>query len=99
MNSILLNIFKGMIEEFNYEVQPGHRKGCITFHPKNTLSRETIHNYRLAIKDSNVYIFRIFLRVTTKGAVHTIPDNKILLSVDLHDPRSLKAIRDWLESL
>ncbi len=106
----LLKILKSLIEEHNFSAALS--KNHITFRknpPKGTrygkgrlLGRKgpPLDNYRLEIKNNDVSIFRMIVKTAgMSGRPYFIPEKRKLLSVDIHDPRSLNAIRDWLKAL
>ena len=97
----ILFILTEIIEEYNLEAKVVIRfyTPHITFktkkdHGKNDHYQLVIHN------DSDVRISRVNLETKiTDGRFHMVPENRTLLSVDLHEPNSLKIIREWLERL
>lgn len=94
----LLKIMATLIEEHDCTAAINKRRGYITFKKNN--ARDKIASYRLTIRGMDAHVMRVYIRSKgMNGRPFFIPEDKKLLSVDLHDPRSLKAIRDWLTTL
>ena len=99
----LLKLIASLIEEYDCSIAINEQRNYITFRKNSKLrSRLTgaVDSYRVTVKDTGALITRV--RIHSKGGngrPYFIPDEKVLSSVDLHDPRSLKAIREWLKTL
>jgi hypothetical protein len=98
----LLKLMVSLIEEHDCSTTVNDQRNYITFKKNGGLRTisGTLDYHRLSIKDTKARIMRV--RMESKGnngRPFFIPDQKVLLSVDLHDPRSLKTIRDWLKTL
>ena len=87
-----------LVEEYNCTAAINTERNYITFKLKEP--RNKMDNYRLSINKMDADISRVYIRTKgNNGRPFLIPETKVLLSVDLHNPRSLQAIRDWLKTL
>lgn len=99
----ILKIIASLVEEYDCSTRINADRGYITFSknvPKKRLRGAPDSMYRITIKNMNADIIKVDVTPgTTSGRSFFIPDSTKLLSVDLHDPRSLDAIRDYLKTL
>jgi len=87
-----------LVEEYNCTAAINIKRNYITFKLKEPGNK--LDNYRLSINKMDADISRVYIRTKgNNGRPFLIPETKVLLSVDLHNPRSLQAIRDWLKTL
>jgi len=103
----LLKLLASMVKECDYSATINDKRNYITFakklndrhiKPRKRKSRD-IKSYRLTLDGMNANISRVYIRTKgSNGRPFFIPEDKMLLSVDLHDPDSLKTIRDWLKT-
>ena len=76
-----------------------HARKYISLKPKKQ-QYSALDNYRLTLRGTNANIARVNIkRNATNNKTYFYTDKMILLSVDLHNPRSLKDIQDWLETI
>jgi hypothetical protein len=94
----LLKMLATLIEEHDCTAAINVARNYITFKLKEP--RNKLDSYRLSLNKMDANISRVYIRTKgNNGRPFLIPETKVLLSVDLHNPRSLQAIRDWLKTL
>jgi hypothetical protein len=71
------------------------KKKWVTFSWPNTKN-----SYRIQLSDGQLQLRRVNLKSQSlKGQICWIPENKVLLSVDIHDPSGTKEICDYIDDL
>ena len=94
-----MSVIASLLKEHNCNVTINHSKKYISLTSKNH-PHSILNNYRLTLNGTNANIARVNIkRDTTNNKTYFSTDKRILLSVDLHNPRSLKDIQDWLETI
>ena len=94
-----LNIIANLLIEHDCNITINHTQKYISLKSKKR-PQNILNNYRLTLRGTNANIARVNIkRDTTNNKTYFSTDKRILLSVDLHNPRSLKDIQDWLETI
>lgn len=97
----LLKIIASLIEEYECDASINIRRSYITFNLR--APRTKLDNYRLSIQGMDAKISRIIIKsrhsAGPNGRPYFVPEDRVLLSVDLYNPHSLDNIRGWLKTL
>jgi hypothetical protein len=90
-----IDIFSDYLNSQGFVSTLGPRNKWITFHwPK---SKDC---YRIQLTNDNIQLRRVNLKShSLKGQICWVPENKILLSVDIYDQNGTKAICDYIDDL